>query len=68
MQAGPIPWSAIDRWAARAGVDEPDEFELLASCIRAMDGEWLGQGEKKPEPAKQTAQRPMSAELFDALF
>lgn len=68
MQAGPIPFTAIDRWATRNGVDDPDEFALLLSCIRAMDGEWLGQGEKKPAPQTKVSQRPMSADLFDALF
>lgn len=69
MQAGPIPFTAIDRWATRRGVTDPDEFEALVACIRAMDAEWLGQGETLAGTQKpKVSGRPMSPDLFDAVF
>jgi hypothetical protein len=69
MQAGPIPFTAIDRWAARRGVTDPDEFEALVACIRAMDAEWLGQGGSTADPQMpKVSSRPMSPDLFDAVF
>jgi hypothetical protein len=69
MQAGPIPFTAVDRWATRRGITDPDEFEALLGCIRAMDAEWLGQGETPVGPQKpKVSARPMSSALFDALF
>lgn len=35
-----IPFTAIDRWASRFGV-EGDAFGRLLRLIRAMDGVWL---------------------------
>lgn len=70
MQAGPVPYGAIDRWATRNEVTDPDEFASLVACIRAMDREWLGQT-TAPAPAPtdhQVASRPMTMALFDALF
>lgn len=37
--AGPIPFDAIDRYAARYGFQEFEEFDQL---IRAMDAVYLG--------------------------
>ncbi|MGQ4273393.1 phage tail assembly chaperone [Terrihabitans sp. B22-R8] len=49
--AGPIMFSSIDRYACRFGI-EGDDFDLLASAIRAMDAEWrehmARQGKTKP--------------------
>lgn len=36
MAAGAIPWTAIDRYAERYGI-EGDLFEMLSLCIEAMD-------------------------------
>lgn len=33
----PIPWSAIDRWAARHAMGDPDDFERLVALVRAQD-------------------------------
>lgn len=38
---GPIPWTAIDAWATRHGVTDPDDFERLASVVQALDAEHL---------------------------
>ena len=38
---GQIPFVAIDRWASRHGVDDPDDFDDLLRGIRAMDGVYL---------------------------
>ena len=38
---GSIPWSALDRYAARHGIDDPDEFERFQKLIRAQDRAYL---------------------------
>src|SRR3546814_6195688 len=43
-----IPWSAIDQWARRHGI-ENDEFDALVTVIRAMDRAWLGLQAKRSE-------------------
>ena len=57
------PYSAIDRWAQRNGVTDPDEFALLVEMISAMDMALSG-----TEGQGSTASRPLSPELFDAVF
>lgn len=37
MSVGPIPFSAIDAYARRHGVDDPDEFALWVRMIRLCD-------------------------------
>ncbi len=47
---GSIPFTAIDRYAARYGFDDPDDFDLLRRAIRAMDFaylEWAAEQVKK---------------------
>lgn len=39
--AGPIPWSAIDRYAARHEIDDLDEFDRFRRMIRAQDRAYL---------------------------
>ena len=39
MEAGPIPWTAIDRYAERHGI-EGDDFEEFLILVRAMDDEY----------------------------
>lgn len=46
---GPIPWTAIDQYAARHGVTGTD-YELLVSAIRAMDGAYMEPRDSKPAP------------------
>lgn len=38
---GPIPFTSIDRYAARFGFDDPDAFETLLSVVRAMDVRYI---------------------------
>lgn len=38
---GSIPWSALDRYAARLGLDDLDEFERFQKLIRAQDRAYL---------------------------
>lgn len=37
MGVRPIPWSCIDRYARRYGIDDLDDFEAFLSLMRAMD-------------------------------
>lgn len=39
--AGSIPFSAIDRYAARYGIDDLDEFDRFRRMIRAQDRAYL---------------------------
>ena len=41
MSLGQIPWTSIDRYAQRYGIDDPDEFDRFSSLIRAMDRTFL---------------------------
>jgi hypothetical protein len=58
MAAGPIPWSAVDRWAARNGVDG-DEFDRLKTLVFALDAEWLALNAPKDGKAP-AVEAPMS--------
>jgi hypothetical protein len=40
MAHGPIPWTSIDRYAARYGIIK-DDFDRLAALIRSMDKAFL---------------------------
>ncbi|WP_455350783.1 phage tail assembly chaperone [Devosia epidermidihirudinis] len=65
MSEGPIPFSAINQWAARQGVDGGDEFATLMRCVRVMDDEWLKSARRHDG---QVEGRPLTPELFDAVF
>lgn len=41
MGLGPVPWSAIDRYAERHGIDDPDEYERFVRLIRTLDAAFL---------------------------
>lgn len=49
---GSIPWTAIDRYAARQGLDDLDDFERFRSIIRAMDGAYLAHVAEVTKPGK----------------
>jgi hypothetical protein len=38
---GWIPWTAINDWAKRNGIDDPDEFEVLKKLVVQMDVAWI---------------------------
>ena len=41
MAVGPIPFTAIDRYASRFGVDDADHFEAFREAVRGIDGTYL---------------------------
>jgi hypothetical protein len=41
MGMGPIPFTAIDRYAARYGIDDLDLFDDFRSVIEGLDREYL---------------------------
>ena len=52
-QFGPIPYSAVDRWCARNGVDDPDDFAFVVRAVRAADQAylaWAADELKSPPP------------------
>lgn len=53
---------SIERWAERNGMSGPDDFAALLAALAAMDEEWRRGSGNSPQG------RPMSPELFDALF
>ena len=51
MAMGMIPFTAIDRYAARFWFNDPDDFARLVRIIHALDGAYLEHINKKPEEA-----------------
>lgn len=49
MVAGPIPFLACERYAARYGIDDIDEFERFCAVIRALDAEYLRSAAKEKD-------------------
>lgn len=37
---GPVFWTALDRWAERHGISDPDEFDRLLYRVRVLDDAW----------------------------
>lgn len=69
---GPIPFTAIDRYANRLRI-VGDEFWLLESMVRACDSEWLKHASEKTRKGGKgrpgtVSSEPLTAERFDALF
>lgn len=51
MGVGPIPFGAIDQYAARYSIDDLDDFEAFRELIRAMDDAYLTWSSKRrPKP------------------
>lgn len=44
---GPIPFGAIDRYATRMGIDDPDQFVTLVEILRELDRAYLKHLEDK---------------------
>ena len=40
MAVGPIPWSAVDRYAERYGLDD-DSYAYFQALIKALDAAYL---------------------------
>ncbi|KKB09408.1 hypothetical protein VE26_05590 [Devosia chinhatensis] len=59
---GPIMFLSIERWAERNGLASQDDFAGLLAALSVLDEEWR---RKSPNAPKG---RPLSPELFDALF
>jgi hypothetical protein len=52
LTRGAIPWSSIDRYAARHGIDGDDDFNRFCALIRAMDATYLAHLKDKQPDAK----------------
>lgn len=67
--SGGILFTAIDRYAERSGITDPDEYWTFEAMIRACDAVWLkhanGSGKDKPQ---NVSSEPMTPEKFDAMF
>jgi len=50
---GPIPWTAIDRYADRHQLHAVDSFERFHALIRAMDSTYLEHRERELENARK---------------
>lgn len=46
MGEGPIPWTALDQWAARLGLDEEERGDLFY-LVRRIDNAYLEHLAKK---------------------
>lgn len=46
---GPIPFTAIDAYARRYGIADPDDFEEFAGDIRLLDRLFLNATDKKSD-------------------
>ena len=58
MGIGPIPWTAIDAYAARHGITDPEDFEDLEILVRAQDQAYLDHHKQESE-AKAHARKPV---------
>lgn len=59
MAEGPIPWSSIDRWALRYGV-EGDDFERLVLIIKVMDEAYIEYRNKSNKKSMDKAMKSKS--------
>lgn len=62
---GPIPFTAIESFARRYRIDDLDEFDDLASMVRALDGEYLRMREKQQAAERDRDKRPVSRRPSD---
>ncbi len=53
MASGPIPWTAVDRYAERHGYSG-EGFEYLLQMIRAMDEAFLEHSRKNSQKAAES--------------
>src|SRR5215468_5320837 len=59
LTRGAIPWSSIDRYAARHGIDG-DDFNRFCALIRAMDAAYLAYFKDK-QPSALTPSAPSAS-------
>lgn len=52
MGIGPVPWTALDRYASRYRVDDEDEFDVLVRFVRAMDSVFIEDAARRSKPEK----------------
>ncbi|MGE0722824.1 MAG: hypothetical protein AB7O45_00540 [Alphaproteobacteria bacterium] len=55
MGTGPIPWTAIDRYAERNGITDPDDLEEFVELVTAMDHAYLEHAAKDAEQKAKAA-------------
>jgi hypothetical protein len=55
MGLGPIPFSAIDRYATRYGITEVDEFDYFLRLIKVQDSEYMLLQNRKPSDGNTVA-------------
>lgn len=60
---GPIPFSSIDRYASRYGIDDIDDFDAFLSMIRDLDREYLKIRDEQRDQRDETdpPDRPVSS-------
>lgn len=67
--SGGILFTAIDRYADRIGITDPDEYWTFEAMIRTCDAVWLKHanagGKDKPQ---EISSEPMTPAQFDAMF
>lgn len=52
MGLGPIPWTALNDYALRHGIDD-EEFDIFVTLVRRLDAAFLGyQDEKRKKDPK----------------
>lgn len=62
MGEGPIPFSAIMRYAECYGIDTVNEFERFRKLIRGMDSEYL---KFRAQQLDKTKEKPFEASVTD---
>ena len=62
MGEGPIPFSAIMRYAECYGIDTVNEFERFRRIIRGMDSEYL---KFRAQSLDKTKEKPFEASVTD---
>ncbi len=62
MAEGPIPWSAMDRYAIRYGIVNMDDFDFFTLLLKAMDTVYL---EIRAKQMNKKAKGKIGTKSFD---
>ncbi len=62
MAEGPIPWSAMDRYAIRYGIVSMDDFDFFTLLLKAMDTVYL---EIRSKQMNKKAKGKIGTKSFD---